>query len=177
MQTSRRHFLGRSVCGLAAVAALGTLPSWAFAEELVREAVRGTIADGAPAIGVSATTGAGLDVLRAAIHAALVELPPRLPQAPPYLPIDRVFALAGHGTIVTGTLMQGVITAGDRLVLQPSGREVRVRSLQVFGEKQDRVDGGSRVAANLPGVEVGEIARGEVLTSPEFLAGDTFALE
>ncbi|HXP92162.1 MAG TPA: selenocysteine-specific translation elongation factor [Candidatus Binatia bacterium] len=146
----------------------------AFAEELVREAVRGTVAQDAQAIGVSTVTGAGLDALRVAIHDALVELPPRLPQAPPYLPIDRVFALAGHGTIVTGTLMQGALAVGDRLVLQPSGREVRLRSLQVFGEKRERVDGGSRVAANLPGIEVGEIARGEVLTSPEFRPGDTF---
>jgi selenocysteine-specific elongation factor len=146
----------------------------AFAEELVREAVRGTVAEGAPAVAASTVTGAGLDALRERIHATLAELPPRFPQAPPYLPIDRVFALAGHGTIVTGTLMQGTLGAGDRLVLQPSGREVRVRSLQVFGEKRERVDGGSRVAANLPGVEVGEIARGEVLTSPEFVPSDTF---
>jgi selenocysteine-specific elongation factor len=146
----------------------------AFAQELVHEAVRGTIAAGAPAIGVSSVTGAGLDELRAAIHAALVAIPARRPQAPPYLPIDRVFALPGHGTIVTGTLMQGAIAVGDRLVLQPSGREVRIRSLQVFGEKREHVDGGARVAANLPGIEVGEIARGEVLASPEFTANATF---
>jgi selenocysteine-specific elongation factor len=146
----------------------------AFAEELVRDAVAGTVAEKAPAIGVSTVTGAGLDELRAAIHDALAALPPRMPNAPPFLPVDRVFALAGHGTIVTGTLMQGALSVGDRLVLQPSGRDVRVRSLQVFGEKRERVDGGSRVAANLPGLEVGDIARGEVLTSPEFLPGVTF---
>lgn len=145
-----------------------------LAEELTREAVRGTIAADAPAIGVSTLTGAGLPELRDAIHEALVALPPRLPEAPVYLPIDRVFALAGHGTIVTGTLMQGTIAAGDHLMLRPSGREVRVRSLQVFGEKRERVDGGSRVAANLPGVEVDEIARGEVLASAELQAGESF---
>jgi selenocysteine-specific elongation factor len=145
----------------------------AFAEELVREAVRGTVAEGAPVIAVSTVSGAGLDVLRSAIHDALVALPARHPEAPPYLPIDRVFAMAGHGTVVTGTLMQGTIAVGDRLILQPSGREVRIRGLQVFGEKRERVDGGSRVAANLPGIEVGEIARGEVLTSAEFRVGES----
>src|SRR6185312_1944931 len=79
----------------------------AFAEELVRDAVAGTVAEKAPAIGVSTVTGAGLEELRAAIHDALAALPPRMPNAPPFLPVDRVFALAGHGTIVTGTLMQG----------------------------------------------------------------------
>ncbi len=140
----------------------------AFAEELVRESVRGTIAEGAPCVAVSSTTGAGLDDLRAAIHGALVALPARAPDAPAYLPIDRVFALPGHGTIVTGTLMQGRVALGEELRLEPIGRDVRVRSLQIFGEKRERVDGGSRVAVNLPGVETNEIARGTVLASAQF---------
>lgn len=145
-----------------------------FVEELVREQTRGTIAADARAIAVSATTGAGLDELRAAIHAALVALPMRAPNAPAFLPIDRVFALAGHGTIVTGTLMQGKIAVGDSLTLQPSGTVVRVRSLQVFGEKRDAIDGGARVAANIPGVDVADIVRGDVLAAPEFAASDRF---
>ncbi|MBV8354898.1 MAG: selenocysteine-specific translation elongation factor [Candidatus Eremiobacteraeota bacterium] len=140
----------------------------AFAEEVVREATRGSIAENAPVIAVSSVTGEGLDVLRAAIHDALAELPPRQPEAPAFLPIDRVFALSGHGTIVTGTLMQGKIAVGQTLRLQPSGRDVRVRNLHVFGERREDVGGGARVAANLPQVEVGEIGRGEVLASPEF---------
>jgi selenocysteine-specific elongation factor len=134
----------------------------AFAEELTREALRGTI-----------VTGAGLAALKMAIHAALVALPARAPDAPAYLPIDRVFALPGHGTIVTGTLMQGRIALGDALRLEPSGRDVRVRSLQVFGAKRDRASGGSRVAVNLPGIETSEIARGTVLASPQFVTRTT----
>ena len=145
-----------------------------FVEELVREQTRGTIAADARAIGVSAITGAGMDDLREAIHAALVALPQRAPNAPAFLPIDRVFALAGHGTIVTGTLMQGKIAVGDSLTLQPSGTVVRIRSLQVFGEKRDAIDGGARVAANIPGVDVADIVRGDVLAAPEFAASDRF---
>jgi selenocysteine-specific elongation factor len=148
----------------------------AFAEELVRESVRGTIADGAPCVAVSSVTGAGLDELRAAIHAALVALPARAPDAPAYLPIDRVFALPGHGTIVTGTLMQGRIALGEELRLEPAGRDVRVRSLQIFGEKRERVDGGSRVAVNLPGIETNEIARGTVLASAQFAIRSSVAV-
>jgi selenocysteine-specific elongation factor len=139
-----------------------------FAEELTREALAGTVAEGATAYPVSTLTGEGMDALRAAIHDALAELPARKPDAPAFLPIDRVFALSGHGTIVTGTLMQGTLKTGDTLRLQPSGRDVRIRSLHVFGAKQDDVRGGSRVAANLPQVDVAEIERGEVLASPEF---------
>ncbi len=140
----------------------------AFARELVAEALVGTIAADAPMLAVSTFTGDGMTELRAAIHDALAELAPRAPGAPAYLPIDRVFALPGHGTIVTGTLMQGRIRAGDQLALAPLGREVRVRSVQVFGEKRDDVAGGARVAINLPGVETSEIARGAVLASPQF---------
>ncbi len=145
----------------------------AFAQELVREAVAGTPAESAPLVAVSSLTGAGLDDLRAAIHAALIELPPRAPEAPAYLPIDRVFALAGHGTIVTGTLMQGRISVGEHLTLYPLGREVRARSLHVFGRARECVEGGARVALNLPGVEKGEIVRGDVLASPQFTARDS----
>lgn len=120
----------------------------AFTRELVDEALVGTIAAHAQTIAVSTITGDGMPELRAAIHDALAELAPRAPGAPAYLPIDRVFALPGHGTIVTGTLMQGRIKAGDQLALAPLGREVRVRSVQVFGEKRDDVAGGARVAIN-----------------------------
>ena len=140
----------------------------AFAEELVREATHGSIAQDAPVLAVSTLTGEGLEALRAAIHDALATLPARKLEAPAFLPIDRVFALTGHGTIVTGTLMQGTLKTGETLRLQPSGREVRIRSLHVFGDKRDRVGGGSRVAANIPQVDVADIARGEVLASPEF---------
>jgi selenocysteine-specific elongation factor len=144
----------------------------AFAEELVREELAGTIAEGAPLVAVSTVTGEGLDLLRETIHAALEALPPRAPEAPAYLPVDRVFALAGYGTIVTGTLMQGRLSTGDALTLSPLGREVRVRSLQVFGKKRTSVSGGSRVAVNLPGVETSDIARGAVLASAQFPLAD-----
>jgi selenocysteine-specific elongation factor len=144
----------------------------AFAEELLTEALVGTLAEGAPFVAVSSVTGAGLDDLRQAIRTALVALPPRAPEAPAYLPIDRIFALPGHGTIVTGTLMQGRIGVGEHLVLQPLGRDVRARSLHVFGRERELVEGGARTAVNLPGIETAEIARGAVLASPQFVARD-----
>jgi selenocysteine-specific elongation factor len=143
---------------------------------MIHEELRGTIAQDAPIFAVSTVTGANLDVLRTAIHDALAKLPARNPDAPAYLPIDRVFALTGHGTIVTGTLMQGRIATGDTLKLEPSGKTVRVRSLQSFGQKRDRVEGGARLAVNLPGVEVHEIARGEMLVASQFAARDAFAV-
>ena len=140
----------------------------ANAERAVRAATRGTIAQDAPVTAVSTVSGEGLDALRAAIHAALVALPPRPADAPAFLPVDRVFALPGHGTIVTGTLMQGTLRTGDMLRLDPPGRDVRVRSLQVFGAARGTVGGGSRVAVNVPAVEAAELHRGAVLAEATF---------
>ncbi len=142
--------------------------------ETVRESLNGTISDGAPIVATSTVTGAGLEELRGLIAAELRSIAPRNVQAPPYLPIDRIFALPGHGTIVTGTLMQGTLRVGEQLMLQPSGKKARIRSLQVFGTPQKYVAAGARVAANLPSVAVNEIARGEVLASPQFEPAVTF---
>ena len=136
-----------------------------IAAQLVRDAVAGTVAERAPVFEVSSTTGQGIAELSAAIHDALAALQPRRPQSPAYMPIDRVFALPGHGTIVTGTLMQGKISVGDTLALQPSGLRARIKSLQVFGQRVPSATGGSRVAVNLPGIAVNQVARGEALVS------------
>jgi len=137
----------------------------AIAREIALDACRGTIAQDAPLIEVSTVTGEGVETLKAAIHDALAALPARRPQAPAYLPVDRVFALPGHGTIITGTLMQGVVSVGDTLALQPSGLRVRVKSLQIFGKSVGSASGGSRVAANLPSVNVSQVSRGEALVA------------
>ena len=149
----------------------------AFALEAIAEELRGTVAAGAPLFPVSTVSGTGLDALKDALHGALRALPPRAPEAPAYLPIDRAFALPGHGTIVTGTLMQGRVRTGARLRVSPPGSEVRVRGLQVFGEAREAAEGGTRVALNLPGIEVAGVVRGAVLASPELEAQDTFAVE
>jgi selenocysteine-specific elongation factor len=137
----------------------------AIAAELARDAVKETRAEDAPVIAVSNVTGKGIAELKAAIHEALAVLPPRDPDAPAYLPVDRVFALTGLGTILTGTLMQGTIRIGDTLTLQPSGLEARVRSLQTFGRSADAVSGGARVAVNVPGIDAHAIGRGEALVA------------
>jgi len=138
----------------------------------LRADLRGTVADGAPCVAVSTLTGEGLDALREAIHDALLALPSRAADAPAFLGVDRVFALPGRGTIVTGTLMQGTLRTGDALRLDPPVRDVRVRSLHVFGTARDAVAAAARVAVNVPGIEVAEVARGAVLADATLPRGD-----
>ncbi len=118
----------------------------------------------------SAVTGAGLDDLRAAIGTALTASPPPEDDGFPYLPVDRAFSLAGHGTVVTGTLRRGGLSAGGELVALPSGETIRVRGLQVHGKPVATALPGQRVAVNLRGTELAAVPRGSVLTGAGVLA-------
>jgi len=112
---------------------------------------------------VSAPTGAGLDELLAALRAAAAETPSRGGGGRARLPVDRSFSLHGIGTVVTGTLWSGTLTAGASVTVEPSGREVRVRSLQVHGADTEQAGAGSRVAAALVGIERTDVPPGSVL--------------
>ena len=119
---------------------------------------------GVEVVSVSAKTGAGLGELRAALAAAATETTRN--DGPTRLYVDRVFTLHGIGTVATGTLWSGRISAGDLLRAEPDGREVRVRSVQVHDRPDDVAESGQRVAVALPGVERRDLARGHVLVEP-----------
>jgi selenocysteine-specific elongation factor len=128
--------------------------------ELALDEARELVPD-AEVVAVSAKTGAGLDELRAALARAAEETD--RDEAPTRLHIDRAFSLRGIGTVVTGTLWSGRIAAGDVLRIEPQGRDVRVRSVQVHDRDVDAAEAGQRVAVALPGVGRDELRRGEVL--------------
>jgi selenocysteine-specific elongation factor len=132
----------------------------------VRDAVKGTTLAGAPVIGVSAVRGEGLPALIATLDSLLDSSEPRPDSGRPRLPIDRVFTMSGFGTVVTGTLVDGSLRVGDEMEVYPRGHPVRIRGLQRHNEKVETVGPGSRVAANLIGVEKSELSRGDVLARP-----------
>jgi selenocysteine-specific elongation factor len=119
-----------------------------------------------PVVAVSAVTGAGLEELRAALADVADSVTPRRADFPTRLYVDRVFTLRGIGTVVTGTLWSGEITEGDRLRVEPAGRDVRIRSVQVHDTPVGTATAGQRVAVSLPGVERGEVRRGDALVVP-----------
>jgi selenocysteine-specific elongation factor len=127
---------------------------------------------------VSARTGQGIDELRQALDRLAATLSSRAEaSAPPRLHIDRVFTIRGAGTVVTGTLWSGKIGRGDELELLPSGRQVRVRGVQVHDEPRDQVAAGQRVAVNLVGVAVPEVERGDVLTAVQAGIKPTYLID
>ncbi len=132
----------------------------------VREAVSGTVLAEAALVRVSARTGRGLDELRQALAACLAQRPPRPDLGRPRLPVDRIFTIAGFGTVVTGTLLDGHFRLGDEVEVLPSGLRGRVRGLQTHRQKEELAVPGSRTAMNINGVEVEQIRRGDVVVLP-----------
>jgi selenocysteine-specific elongation factor len=133
--------------------------------ELVVEEAR-ELVPGAPIVPTSARTGEGLDELRAELADVAARVEHRRSRAPTRLFLDRAFTLRGIGTVVTGTLWSGSIGEGDQLRVEPSGLDVRVRSVQVHDRPVERAEAGQRVAVALPGVERTELARGDALVEP-----------
>jgi selenocysteine-specific elongation factor len=172
MPQTREHFdicrLLRVSAGLVALtkADVADAETLELARLEVRELVAGSFLDDAPIVAVSAKTGDGLDALRAALVDVSRRTPERAARGVARLPIDRVFSMKGFGTVVTGTLVSGRIGVDDELVAAPGDRRVKVRGVQVHGEKQREAVAGQRAALNLAGVDVSELSRGQTLVTP-----------
>lgn len=119
-----------------------------------------------PIVAVSAKTGEGLDSLVTAMSETLRDAPPRRDIGRPRLFIDRVFTISGFGTVVTGTLVDGSLRVGQEVEILPGRIKGRIRGLQTHKTKIEEAVPGSRVAANLAGVEVRDLSRGDVVTNP-----------
>ena len=118
------------------------------------------------AVAVSALTGQGLPDLVAALDRLAARLPRPDPRGGVRLWLDRVFAIRGSGTVVTGTLQAGTVRVGDELALTPSMRTLRIRGVQSLGSPAAKVSGVARVALNLRGVSTRELHRGMALIQP-----------
>jgi selenocysteine-specific elongation factor len=132
----------------------------------VQELVAGSFLEQAPVVAVSARTGEGLEGLRAALARVAGRASPRRADGPARIPVDRVFSVKGFGTVVTGTLASGTLHTDAEVIALPRRRPLRVRGLQVHGQPTTTAVAGQRVALNLSGIELGEIARGESLCEP-----------
>ncbi len=130
--------------------------------ELVRlevdEFTAGSFLEGAAKIAVSSVTGEGLAELRSELERTARRVQVKSAAGWFRLPIDRSFTMKGFGTVVTGTLISGVLKPEQEVEVYPIGRRLRVRGLQVYGEPTEHARAGERTALNLVGIEAGEIA-------------------
>jgi len=134
------------------------------------EAVRAEVADllastrlaGIPVLAVSAVTGLGIEALKRQLSNAAGSYAARMTEGQHFrLAIDRAFTIAGSGTVVTGTVFNGAVAVGDRLVISPKGTPVRVRGVQMRGKPAERAQAGQRCALNLTGTDLETVARGD----------------
>jgi selenocysteine-specific elongation factor len=132
--------------------------------ELALEEARELVPAG-PVVAVSATTGAGVEELRAVLADVAAGVTHSRADGPTRLYVDRVFTLRGIGTVATGTLWSGTIAPGDTLTAEPDGIDVRIRSVQVHDRTVAAAEAGQRVAVNVPGIERHELRRGDALVA------------
>jgi len=135
-------------------------------EEDVREVVAGTVLQDAPIMRVSAKNNLGLPELLATLEEVLEDRPPRQDLGRPRLPVDRVFSIAGFGTVVTGTMSDGHLRVSDEVEILPNGTRGRIRGLQTHKQKEEIAIPGSRTAVNISGVGQDQVMRGDVITRP-----------
>lgn len=150
-------------------------------KELVKEEIKeeliGSVFEKANIIEVSAITGEGIDnLIKEIVHMTQDEVTAKDINTISRLPIDRSFSISGFGTIVTGTLISGSIKKDDELEVYPTGKKVKIRSIQVHGKDVKECFAGQRSAINISNLKKDEIKRGYVLAPPNSLE-DTMMLD
>ena len=133
----------------------------------VRQHLRDSVFAEAPIVPTSVVNGYGLDTLKSTLARELSAAPPPPDIGKPRLAVDRVFTLAGAGTVVTGTLVGGQLHRGEAVVVQPGGHPARIRRIQSHGRDVEVSVPGTRTALNLADVDpVAGVHRGDVVTLP-----------
>lgn len=138
-------------------------------EDDARSLVRGTFLQEAPIVRTSAARDEGIDELKEALARAAASVRSRHAAGGFRLPVDRSFVLEGLGTVVTGTVWSGSVSAGDEVDWLPLRKKVRIRGIQSHGQSLASVSVGQRAALNLIGVHHTEIMRGHELATPGLL--------
>ena len=138
-------------------------------EAQIRALLAGTALHQAPIMAASATTGEGIENLRAVLEEASQADGPARSEGRFRLSVDRCFTLAGAGTVVTGTVLSGTVAVGDHVRVAPRGPAARVRSIHAQNRPAAIGRAGQRCALNLAGLERADVARGDVVLDPSLL--------
>ncbi|SFE49787.1 selenocysteine-specific translation elongation factor [Peptostreptococcus sp. D1] len=138
-----------------------------LAEDDIKEGLKGTFLDGVEVLRVDSLSKRGIPELIEKLDEMSEEVEEKNTTLPPRLNIDRVFSIKGFGTVVTGTIIEGIIKVNDELEIYPSRKKVVVRNIQVHSENVDLAYAGQRTAINLSSVRVNDIERGDILAASD----------
>ncbi|ANU26136.1 selenocysteine-specific translation elongation factor [Planococcus versutus] len=140
----------------------------------IKERLTETVFQYAPFVLLDSLSGTGIEELKQTISSELASTQFRDAFGSFRLPIDQVFSVQGQGTVVRGTVYEGIVQKAEQLIVLPKGISVKARQIQVHHEEQQTARAGQRAAINLSGVERSDIKRGDVLVdSKHFLVTDT----
>ncbi len=139
--------------------------------EDVADKVRGSFLEGARVLPFTAKDNSGLDDIIKAVETSLSGITSRDHPGLPRLYVDRVFSIAGHGAVVTGTMRDGVFAVGDDVIAIPENQTGKVKSIQTHKKARERTEAGSRVALNLSGISHNDLSRGSAITTSNQYTG------
>ena len=135
------------------------------AREEIDQLLQDSCLEGADVFDTSVETGEGIEDLKDRLLQAASQHSAPAAKGELRLPIDRAFTIAGAGVVVTGTIHSGSVSPDQVLTLFPSMTSVRVKSVRAQDRDTVLANVGDRCALNLSGVDIGEVARGQWLTS------------
>jgi selenocysteine-specific elongation factor len=138
----------------------------------IARSLDGTSLSGSDIVPISVVSGQGVAALRERLFAAAQAAEISVSNGRFRLSVDRSFSLTGVGTVVTGTVLSGVVTIGDHVIISPSGVSARIRSIHAQNRPTNRGQAGERCALNLAGDGVAKdvIRRGDVVVDPDLHA-------
>lgn len=133
-------------------------------KEDIRDSLKSTFLEESPIVEVSSKTGYGIDKLIQEITClAQKAVKERDLNTISRLPIDRVFSIQGFGTVITGTLITGILKKGDEVEIYPVNKISRIRNIQVHSSDAEKAYAGQRTAINLSNIKKTDIYRGCVI--------------
>jgi selenocysteine-specific elongation factor len=136
-----------------------------LAKEEIQELIQGTFLEEAQIVPVSSHTKEGIEDLKKAIHEMTKIVEERPVQGLFRMFIDRIFSVAGFGTVVNGSVMSGELKEGQAVYLLPGERKpLRIRRMERYGEQVSIVKAGDRASVNLVGLERNDFQRGMVIS-------------
>ena len=134
-------------------------------KEDIQEFISGTVLENSPIIEVDSISKKGLDTLLATIDKKTEDIVAKNVEKNSRINIDRSFQVKGFGTVVTGTLTEGVINVGDELVIYPKEVKAKVRNIQVHSKDVETAYAGQRTAINLANIKFDDVKRGDTLAT------------
>ena len=138
-------------------------------KEDIREFIAGTVLENSPIIEVDSISKKGLNKLLETIDKKTEDIEAKNIEKNARLNVDRSFQVKGFGTVVTGTLTEGVVNVGDELVIYPKGIKTKVRNIQVHSKDVERAYAGQRTAINLANIKFDDVKRGDTLATADSL--------